>query len=882
MESTGDEGAAERAQLLARLVSDVRTARAAGKTVDDELIISAHPDLMPELREELQKLAKPQVRRTTKTGRSDSFPIDPAATRLPGSDVTTDSALAANVPSVEVPGYNVLKELGRGGQAVVFLALQLSTGRKVAVKITYEGPLADERSQARFNREVRALAALQHPNIVAILDTGRTGDGNRYIAMDYIAGCSLDEYMKYRHKKDPADPSKLLRMFLKICAAMNVAHSQSIIHRDLKPTNIRVDERGEPHILDFGLARSAMDRFISGSDRPVSITGEFLGSIPWSSPEQAEGNPDKIDVRTDVYSLGVILYQMITGGHFPYEVVGNIRDVLNNILTAAPTPPSKAAYSFLSKQPRAERALPRHNPSVVNEALEKVVLKALAKKPEQRYQSAGELGRDIANYLSGERTSSREGAVKTDAAKPVARRNGPLIATICVLAVALICAAGYGGWHFWRAKSAPISVASAPVSEASLTPAPATPASVVSTPVPPPVVKANVDTEATQVMMLHGRCRLNGEDLCVTPIGPAEAVFLIGNLNWSNYDLTFKAITNGEGAFNVLFHWTAPGTYCGFCPASPNNKFADLFKRQDKSLHLRAPGQIRFGRLEPDRWYDIHLEVRGSFYHCYVDGKEWFQTQDETFTHGRVGLGVWNPNNRFRDIKVTAPDGTVMWSGPPNLSGLPRFALDRAGLPVTPLAKVDLLAQAEPDRDALAGTWTLSQGSLTSAAGASAQIEFPHSPATDYDYRVDLLRSVGESPITLVFPVAGQMCDWVASGQKPTVTGFAAIDGNGFDNNHTTNHFIRMLLENSERHTVIVAVRGRLANAYVDGLQVGAMRTDQDRVTLDPSITPPRGNRLGIRIGGDAVTVESADVLPVTGETTRGTVRAPTTESTAN
>jgi hypothetical protein len=171
---------------------------------------------------------------------------------------------------------------------------------------------------------------------------------------------------------------------------------------------------------------------------------------------------------------------------------------------------------------------------------------------------------------------------------------------------------------------------------------------------------------------------------------------------------------------------------------------------------------------------------------------------------------------------------------------------------------------------------------LTSAAGASAQIEFPHSPATDYDYRVDLLRSVGESPITLVFPVAGQMCDWVASGQKPTVTGFAAIDGNGFDNNHTTNHFIRMLLENSERHTVIVAVRGRLANAYVDGLQVGAMRTDQDRVTLDPSITPPRGNRLGIRIGGDAVTVESADVLPVTGETTRGTVRAPTTESTAN
>src|ERR1700722_8711985 len=211
MESTGDEGAAERAQLLARLVSDVRTARAAGKMVDDELIISGHPNLMPELGEELRKLGKVQVGRTTsRTGSVTSIPMDAGATRLPGSDVPT----AANVPTIEVPGYNVLKELGRGGQAVVFLALQLSTGRKVAVKVTYEGPLADERSQARFNREVRSLAALQHPNIVAILDTGRTADGNRYIAMDYIAGCSLDEYMKYRHKKDPADPSKLLRMFL--------------------------------------------------------------------------------------------------------------------------------------------------------------------------------------------------------------------------------------------------------------------------------------------------------------------------------------------------------------------------------------------------------------------------------------------------------------------------------------------------------------------------------------------------------------------------------------------------------------------------------------------------------------------------------------------
>ncbi|HEY1921216.1 MAG TPA: protein kinase, partial [Tepidisphaeraceae bacterium] len=803
MESTGDEGAADRSAMIARLVADIRNARAAGKSVDDELIISAHPELMPDLRDELQKLGRPKVgRSTSRVGQSTSIPTDPAATRLPGSDVPT----AANVPSVEVPGYNILKELGRGGQAVVFLASQLSTGRRVAVKVTYEGPLADERSQARFNREVRALAALQHPNIVAILDTGRTADGNRYIAMDFIAGWSLDEYMKYRHKKDPTDPSKLLRMFLKLCAAMNVAHSQGILHRDLKPSNIRVDERGEPHILDFGLARSAMDRFITGSDQPVSITGEFLGSIPWSSPEQAEGNPDKIDVRTDVYSLGVILYQMITGGRFPYEVVGNIRDVLNNILTAAPTPPSKAVRSFLARQPRAQEPLPIHGPTEVNEALEKVVLKALAKKPEKRYQTAGELGRDIANYLAGERTTAREAAITKDGDRSSKRKSHRLIAAMSIAAILLASIAGFFGWRHWHPSSPPVSEISAPAQTMPLaaTPTPAVPASVLSVPTPTLAVKTTATIEALPPMMLRGKCRLIGQDLSLTPVGAAEAIFLIGSLKWSDYDLTFRAISNSEGGFNVIFHWTDPGTYYAFCPGSLNNRFSDLFKRVEKGLPQRANGQLRFGRLEPDRWYEIHLEVRGSNYRCFVDGKQWLQTQDPAFTHGKVGFGVWNSSPRFRDIKVTAPDGSLMWSGPPDLSNLPRFAINRSNLLVPPLPRINLLAQCDTARDTLAGTWTQSNDSLTSTAGANSQIEFPYTPTGDFDYRVEFSRAAGESPITLIFPFDGQICDWTISAQKPAITGFAKVDDQGFDNNHTTSHYVRTILENNERHILVV------------------------------------------------------------------------------
>jgi serine/threonine protein kinase len=210
--------------------------------------------------------------------------------------------------------------------------------------------------------------------------------------------------VKERQKKHEQDPSRLLRLFLRICAAVSAAHLRGVVHRDLKPSNILIDDRGEPHILDFGLARTALDTIAQNGNAPISITGEFLGSLPWSSPEQAEGDPDKIDIRTDVYSLGVILYQMITGGHFPYQVVGNIRDVLNNILTAEPTPPSKLMLASKDRRTVSPR-LP-----LVNEAIEKIVLKALAKKREKRYQSAGELGREIANYLSGLPTRPREGS----------------------------------------------------------------------------------------------------------------------------------------------------------------------------------------------------------------------------------------------------------------------------------------------------------------------------------------------------------------------------------------------------------------------------------------------------------------------------------------
>jgi len=289
-----------------------------------------------------------------------------------------------------IPGYEIVREVHRGGQGVVYQAIQKSTQRKVAIKVIHGGALAGERERARLEREVRILAGLDHPGIVKVHDSGVIedprgtlgGGGAQYFVMDYVSGHSLDAIIN----AEPKPVDQVLRLFAEICEAVSAAHLRGVIHRDLKPSNIRVDASGRPHVLDFGLAKLSVSDRASGDGsaaaRAMTMTGQFVGSLPWASPEQASGLPDKVDVRTDVYSLGVMLYQMLTG-RFPYAVAGQMRDVLDNILRAEPARPSTVRRQ-------------------VNDEVETIVLKCLAKDPARRYQSAGELARDIGRYLRGE------------------------------------------------------------------------------------------------------------------------------------------------------------------------------------------------------------------------------------------------------------------------------------------------------------------------------------------------------------------------------------------------------------------------------------------------------------------------------------------------
>lgn len=333
-----------------------------------------------------------------------------------GSSGASGASLsAAQLPADAIPGYEITHEIHRGGQGVVYAAMQLATRRTVAIKVMREGPFASASDRARFEREVRILAQLRHPNIVAIHDSGVAANCFYYV-MDLIVGEPPD-----RAAADHQwSVDQTLRAFVRICDAVNAAHMRGVIHRDLKPGNILIDPAGEPHILDFGLAKLAGEEALVTHSPAMTMTGQFVGSLPWASPEQAEGRPDKIDVRTDVYALGVILYQMLTGA-FPYDTSGNLTQVLDNIRQREPLRPSGL---------RAQ----------VNDEVETIVLKCLAKERERRYQSAAELAADLRRYLAGDPVEAKRDSAWYVFRKTVRRYQLPLL----IAGVFLVAGFGFG------------------------------------------------------------------------------------------------------------------------------------------------------------------------------------------------------------------------------------------------------------------------------------------------------------------------------------------------------------------------------------------------------------------------------------------------------
>ncbi|MBZ0171528.1 MAG: serine/threonine protein kinase, partial [Phycisphaerales bacterium] len=359
----------------------------------------------------------------------------------PGAD---EHDRSPDLPEGLFPGYEILREIHRGGQGVVYKATQRSTKQTVAIKLMHGRAAIDTSGRSRFEREVHVLGRLDHPGIVNVHDSGVTTDGGLYYVMDYVGGKPLDAIVReWRSRAEriragsstsrassrssalgASELRDRLALFAKVCEGVNAAHLNGVIHRDLKPANVRLDTRGEPVVVDFGLAKVSDSGVTTGGGaREMTTTGQFIGSMPWSSPEQAEGAHDSVDTRSDVYSLGVILYQIITGGRFPYVVIGTMREVMHNIVNSEPERPSLIDRG-------------------INDEVETITLKALAKERERRYQTAGELARDVRRYLAGEPIEAKRDSGWYVLSKTLSRHKLPVgfIAGIALLTLAFTVA----------------------------------------------------------------------------------------------------------------------------------------------------------------------------------------------------------------------------------------------------------------------------------------------------------------------------------------------------------------------------------------------------------------------------------------------------------
>jgi len=365
--------------------------------------------------------------------------FDPLAPLSNG--LTSPESKSPPAPPVFIGDHRILRKLGEGGMGVVYEAEQQNPRRHVALKVIRGGRLVDEYQVKLFQREAQALARLKHPGIAAIYEAGHTDEGQHYFVMELAPGVPLLDYVKGGRptgRRAPNGVKQRLELFLKICEAISYAHQRGVIHRDLKPANILVADESEGQslggsivsrvelkVLDFGLARIIDEEGAGASG--LSHAGQVRGTLPYMSPEQVSGDPGKIDVRTDVYALGVILYELLTE-RLPYEFEhATAPQAIRIICEESPKPPSRMwSESHDRDSGKAER---------IDQDVETIVLKALEKEPERRYQSVAEMAEDVRRYLTNQPIQARPPSALNQFRKLVARHKTPFafLATVLTL-----------------------------------------------------------------------------------------------------------------------------------------------------------------------------------------------------------------------------------------------------------------------------------------------------------------------------------------------------------------------------------------------------------------------------------------------------------------
>src|SRR5262245_34279186 len=315
----------------------------------------------------------------------------------------------------ELGDYELLEEVGRGGQGVVFRARQKTLNRTVALKVISLGQWASKAHIKRFRLEAEAAVKLEHPGIVPIHEVGER-DGSCYFSMKFVEGGQLDEVAK----RKPMPIRDAVELIAKVARTVHYAHEHGILHRDIKPGNILLDAKGKPHLTDFGLAR------LVESESSVTQTLDVLGTPSYMAPEQAMGNNAAISRVTDVYGLGAVLYQLLTGQ--PPFAGGATFETIKLLLDTEPRPP-------------------RLLNSKIDRDLSTICLKCLQKDPQRRYSSALALAEDLERWLRHEPIQARPSGIFISTRKWVRRNPSSAMLVTCVVALAAAAA-----WILWKSE----------------------------------------------------------------------------------------------------------------------------------------------------------------------------------------------------------------------------------------------------------------------------------------------------------------------------------------------------------------------------------------------------------------------------------------------
>src|SRR5262245_33999708 len=349
----------------------------------------------------------------------------------PPSGATQPQGPAAGDPLVgaQIGPFTVLRRLGEGGMGTVYLARQEKPAREVALKLL-RSAVVSERMLRRFELEAEMLGRLHHPGIAQIHQAGTfaTPQGQQpYIAMEFVDGKPVDVYARLH----ALTMAQRLELAANICDAVQHAHQKGLVHRDLKPGNILVTADGQPKVLDFGVARAV--------ESDVQLTahteaGDLVGTLAYMSPEQVGGEPDELDTRSDVYALGVVVYELLTG-RLPFEIE---RKLVH-----------EAMRMIREEEPRRLSTIDK----VYRGDVETIVAKALAKEKNRRYQSASALAADLRRFLHDEPIAARPASAFYQLTK-FARRHRLVFASLLSIAAALVLGAGIAIWQAVRASAA--------------------------------------------------------------------------------------------------------------------------------------------------------------------------------------------------------------------------------------------------------------------------------------------------------------------------------------------------------------------------------------------------------------------------------------------